>query len=118
MIKTAAIISLFLSAGATFAGQAKIENVTARQAGGTWTFNVTIRHDDSGWDHYADAWTVNTVDGKEIGRRTLAHPHENEQPFTRSLSGVSIPEGTSKVVVRAHDSVHGWSDKTYTVKLK
>ena len=39
--------------------------------------------------------------------RTLLHPHVDEQPFTRSLTGITIPEGTDEVVVRAHDSVHG-----------
>lgn len=101
-----------------WADQAKIENVTARQTGNSWSFDVTIRHPDTGWDHYADGWSVNAPDGSELGFRKLAHPHENEQPFTRSLSGVQIPEGLGEVVIRAHDSVHGWSDQTYTVKLK
>ena len=100
------------------ADQAKIERVTARQSGSGWSFNVTIRHPDTGWEHYADGWSVNTPDGTELGFRKLAHPHENEQPFTRSLSGVAIPEGINEVVIRARDSVHGWSDATYTVKLK
>lgn len=38
--------------------------------------------------------------------RELAHPHVHEQPFTRSLDGVEIPEGVEKVTIRAHDSVH------------
>ena len=35
---------------------------------------------------------VCTPDGKVLGYRKLHHPHENEQPFTRSLSGVEIPD--------------------------
>jgi hypothetical protein len=101
-----------------FADQAAIERVSARQSGSSWSFDVTIRHPDSGWDHYADGWSVNAPDGTELGFRKLAHPHENEQPFTRSLSGVAVPDGVNEVVIRARDSVHGWSDKTYTVKLK
>lgn len=111
-------LALALSTSPLAAGQAKIEEVSARQSDGAWSFSVTIRHDDTGWDHYADAWTVNTPDGQEIGRRTLAHPHENEQPFTRSLSGVDVPAGVTEVIIRAHDSVHGWSDQTYKVTLK
>lgn len=118
MKNIALTIALLFPSGVATAGETLVENVTARQSGGAWTFNVTVRHNDSGWDHYADIWTVNTTDGKELGRRVLAHPHENEQPFTRSLSGVDIPAGTSQVVIRAHDTVHGWSSKTYTVKLK
>lgn len=111
-------LALAATVAPAFADQAKIERVMARQSGNTWSFNVTIRHPDTGWDHYADGWSVNTTDGTELGFRKLAHPHENEQPFTRSLSGVTVPDGTSEVVIRAHDSVHGWSDETYTVKLK
>jgi len=109
---------LILTGGTALADQTKIEDAMARKSGNTWTFSVTLRHNDTGWDHYADIWTINTPDGKEIGRRVLAHPHENEQPFTRSLSGVVVPSGVNQVIVRAHDSVHGWSSNTLTVKLK
>jgi hypothetical protein len=114
------LASLALAALAlpAFADQAKVENATARKSGATWTFEVTIRHADTGWDHYADGWAVLAPDGTQLGYRTLHHPHENEQPFTRSLSGVRIPEGVAEVQIRAHDSVHGWSDATYTVRLK
>ena len=99
------------------ADQAQIENATATKSGNSWSFSVTIRHPDTGWDHYADGWSINAPDGTELGYRKLLHPHENEQPFTRSLAGVNVPDGVTEVVVRAHDSVHGWSDKTYTLKL-
>lgn len=100
------------------ADQARVEEATARQSGSGWSFSVTIRHPDTGWDHYADGWAVLSPDGTELGFRKLAHPHETEQPFTRSLSGVQIPDGVSEVHIRAHDSVHGWSDDTFTVRLK
>ncbi|MEM7471640.1 MAG: hypothetical protein AAF340_09845 [Pseudomonadota bacterium] len=103
---------------AAFADQAKVENATAQNSGATWTFEVTISHPDTGWDHYADGWAVLAPDGTELGYRTLHHPHENEQPFTRSLSGVSVPSTLSEVKIRAHDSVHGWSDQLYTLRLK
>ncbi|MEP3347536.1 MAG: hypothetical protein ABJN34_08365 [Litoreibacter sp.] len=112
------VIALGLLSAPAFADQASIEKVAARQAGNGWSFDVTIKHPDSGWDHYADGWSVNAPDGTELGYRKLTHPHENEQPFTRSLSGVTIPDGVKEVIIRAHDSVHGWSDKTYSVKLK
>ncbi len=37
----------------------------------------------------------------------LAHPHVNEQPFTRGVSGIVIPDGLESVLVRGHDKVHG-----------
>jgi len=35
----------------------------------------------------------------------------------RSLSHVKIPQGVNKVMVRAHDSVHGYGGKTMEVKI-
>ncbi|MCB1331294.1 MAG: hypothetical protein KDK28_18385 [Maritimibacter sp.] len=71
------------------------------------TIHVTLAHPDTGWDHYADGWEVVTEDGTALGLRTLVHPHETEQPFTRSLTlDAPLPDGT--VYVRARCSVDGW----------
>ena len=83
----------------------------------TATISVTVRHADTGWDHYADAWEVVGPDGTVYGKRVLYHPHVNEQPFTRSLDGVKIPENVGSVTVRAHDSVHGLGGTETTVKV-
>ncbi|WP_421723386.1 hypothetical protein [Bauldia sp.] len=101
------------------AGEADvIEAVATPEAGGTWRFDVTVRHADEGWDHYADAWEVRLPDGTVLGTRTLLHPHENEQPFTRSLRGVAIPDDAETVEVYARDSVHGWGGAVVTVILE
>ena len=84
---------------------------------GQYRFSVTVRHADEGRDHYADRWEVLHPDGTLLGTRTLYHPHVDEQPFTRELSGVSIPDDITTVVVRAHDAVHGFSGVTQTVTL-
>ena len=78
---------------------------------------MTVRHADTGWDHYANRWDVLAPDGTILGTRTLFHPHENEQPFTRSLTGVSIPDGVTSVTIRAHDSLHGASGREFTVGI-
>ncbi|MEM1352393.1 MAG: hypothetical protein AAGF27_08605, partial [Pseudomonadota bacterium] len=84
-----AVFTLFLLAGIACAEEPNIESVTVRQASdGTWRFDVTISHPDTGWDHYANGWRVLDMDGNELGMRELVHPHVEEQPFTRSLSGV------------------------------
>ena len=80
-------------------------------------FTVTLVHTDEGWDHYADRWEILRLDGEVLATRTLLHPHVHEQPFTRSLGGISIPEGVDKVIVRAHDSVHGYGVKEIQVAL-
>ncbi len=83
----------------------------------TCRFEVTLAHADTGWDHYADQWRVLDGDGNVLGVRTLAHPHVNEQPFTRSLDGVKIPAGVERVFVDARDSVHGRSGNKLELTL-
>ncbi len=56
-------------------------------------------------------------DGSVLGTRVLLHPHETEQPFTRSLGVVKIPEAVRQVTLRAHDRVHGYGGKEVTVAL-
>ncbi|MFQ6549966.1 hypothetical protein AADZ90_018625 [Aestuariibius sp. 2305UL40-4] len=103
---------------ATLAAEAPvIENATAERTGDTWRFDVTISHPDTGWDHYADGWEVLDANGNSLGLRTLFHPHVEEQPFTRSLTGVEIPDGTTSVFIRARCSVDGWSDERVEVSL-
>ena len=112
-------LALLLAAVPAQAGPADVLEVEAvPEAGGTWTFNVTVAHTDEGWSHYADRWEVVAPDGRLLGTRTLLHPHVREQPFTRSLSGVVIPEGVTRVIIRAHDKVHGLGGAEVTVELK
>ncbi|MDZ4095549.1 MAG: hypothetical protein U1D35_11680 [Paracoccaceae bacterium] len=85
--------------------------------GGAWTFDVTLAHPDTGWDHYADAWEILAPDGSRLGIRDLAHPHEAEQPFTRSLAGVIIPEGIQHVLIHPRCTVDGWAGASYTLTL-
>ncbi len=99
------------------AGDVEIVQTRFRLIGNEWSVEVTLRHGDTGWDHYADAWRVVGGDGAVLGTRTLYHPHENEQPFTRSLGGVAIPSDMSTVYVEAHDKVHGWSPQRVQVDL-
>lgn len=110
--------ALGLGSERAWSGEADVVDVTAtRAADGTWRFDVTVAHDDEGWDHYADRWEVVAPDGTVLATRTLLHPHVDEQPFTRSLSGVTIDPGLSEVTVRAHDSVHTLGGTEKSVRL-
>ena len=102
------LLPLLLLAAPAAADLPTVEGAVATQGPGGWTFAVTVRHADEGWEHHADAWAILALDGTELGRRVLAHPHVDEQPFTRSGSGIAVPGGTTQVIVRAHDGVHGW----------
>jgi hypothetical protein len=92
--------------------------------GSVWIFHVTVEHPDTGWEDYADGWDVLTPDGTVLKpdpdspfTRLLLHPHENEQPFTRSQSGITIPPGVTQVRVRAHDLVDGYGGREIVVDL-
>lgn len=101
------------------AGEADVVAARAEQStDGAWRFEVTVAHEDEGWDHYADLWQVLTPDGAVLGERVLAHPHVDEQPFTRSLNGVTIPDGTDRVEIRARDSVHGFGGRSVSIELR
>lgn len=111
------IFPLLLIAAVAEAGEPAVTEATATVSGATWRFDVTVVHGDTGWEHYADAWRVVGPDGTVYGTRTLLHPHVNEQPFTRSLSGVAIPDTVDSVTIEARDSVHGWGSTTIVVRL-
>ncbi len=109
-------LALLLLSTASLADEVRIVEVRVA-CPGSCTFTVTLEHADTGWDHYANQWDVMTLDDKVLGTRVLYHPHENEQPFTRSLSGVTIPQGVSQVKVRAKDTVHGYSQQEFVVDI-
>ncbi|WP_251418393.1 hypothetical protein [Lutimaribacter degradans] len=94
-----------------------IERAEAARSGMGWRFDVTLSHPDSGWDHFADGWEVLTPDGTRLAIRVLHHPHVKEQPFTRSLSNVMLPDGLREVQIRARCSVDGWVGKPVTLTL-
>lgn len=96
----------------------------AQLADGTWRFDVTVAHPDTGWEDYADGWDVVLPDGSVVKpkpagpfTRLLVHPHVDEQPFTRGQSGIRIPAKVTTVTVRAHDLVDGWGGKVVVVDL-
>jgi hypothetical protein len=112
------ILLLFFSCP-LFAGNVEVVSAQIDKTGnGQYHIQVTLRHADTGWEHYANAWRVLAPDGSLLGERILYHPHVNEQPFTRSLSGVSIPAGTAHVEIEGEDSKHGPSKQRLRIELK
>lgn len=77
-------------------------------ADGTWTFSVTLSSPYDSPEQYADAWRVVSPDGTELGFRLLTHDHATEQPFTRSHSGIEIPDGITSVTIEGRDQANGW----------
>ncbi len=112
-------IAIVLSGfGPLNANEVKIVSASfAACEGNCWEVSVTLLHDDEGWDHYADEWRIVDGGGDVIGRRVLYHPHVDEQPFTRSLKRVVIPEKAGLLYLEAHDKIHGWTKDRLKVDL-
>lgn len=106
------------SASSVLADDPQVLDVKVTKAGMVWNVSVTLRHDDTGWDHYADGWEVLDARGQRLGFRKLMHPHVEEQPFTRSLHGLVVPDGTREIFIRTRCSHHGWYSKLTRVELK
>lgn len=123
MLKPALVLGIAgvfaaLAAGPAQAGEADVVSVTVAETGTRiYRFDVTVRHEDSGWEHYADRWDVLAPDGRILATRKLLHPHENEQPFTRSLNAVRISPDIARVTVRAHDNVHDYGGAEQTIDM-
>jgi len=113
MMGACALLSAYAMAGEADVIQVKVKETHS----GVWRFAVTVRHADTGWKHYANNWEVLSLEGERLATRVLAHPHVNEQPFTRSLSGVKIPDNITEVIVRARDSEHEYGGETMRVNL-
>lgn len=102
-------MAFILCGSAAFADAPVITAATAVDG----RFSVTLTHPDTGWDHYADGWRVEDADGTVLGLRVLAHPHVNEQPFTRSLMiDGPLPD---VVYIRARDSIDGWAKAVFEI---
>jgi hypothetical protein len=119
MMRLAALVLVGLVlAGPAFAGEANVTDAkVAHRSGRIFDFDVTVRSRDTGWDRYADRIEVLGPDGKVLGTRVLEHPHEDEQPFTRDVYGVTIPGGIAEVTIRAHFKPVGFDGATLKVAL-
>lgn len=112
LTKSACVLAVGVLASPALADAPIVENVVYSGD----RFSVTLSHGDTGWDDYADGWRVELADGTILGTRVLAHPHVEEQPFTRS-SNITVPAGVTEVFIRASDNVGGWSENTTRFRL-
>lgn len=94
-------------------------DATATQADdGTWTIAATLSSPYDSPERYADGWRVIGPDGTEFGQRLLTHDHADEQPFTRTHSGVVIPPDIDVVTIQGRDQISGWGGLTFEVALQ
>lgn len=91
--------------------------VATQSDDGSWRFDVTLSSPYDSPERYADAWRVVGPDGTTYGERILGHDHANEQPFTRSQSGIEIPAEVEAVTIQGRDQVNGWGGQTFDLTL-
>lgn len=92
-------------------------DATAQRTDDTWTISATLSSPYDTPERYADAWRVLGSDGEVYAERILTHDHANEQPFTRSKSGVEIPAGVSVIVIEGRDLEFGYGGDTFELTL-
>lgn len=89
----------------------------AEQDGDTWTVSATLSSPYDTPERYADAWRVVGPDGTVYGERILTHDHASEQPFTRSESGIEIPDDVTSVTIEGRDLEFGYGGETFELSL-
>ncbi len=105
------LLNMFFIASFAQAGDVLIKDIKTIKQGDNYTINVTIQHDDTGWNHYANKWEVLDEKGNILASRVLAHPHINEQPFTRGISNVKIDKKITIITIKAYDLDGNFSKK-------
>lgn len=84
---------------------------------GIWTFTVTMTSPYDTPERYADGWRVLGPDCTVYGVHTLTHDHADEQPFTRTQSGVEIPDTVDRVTIEGRDQHNGFGGSVRTITL-
>ncbi len=95
--------------GATYPDVTAVE---IAEDGQTYRVDVTISSPYDSPERYADGWRVLDEEGKVLGEMELAHDHASQQPFTRSQTGLQIPENVTVVTVEGRDSENGYGGAT------
>ena len=93
-------------------------SATVKHRGGNqFDFEVTVSSPYDSPERYADGFRVMEINGNVLGERMLFHDHADEQPFTRDLRGVIIPQGVTMVVIQSRDQKYGYGGKQVEVLI-
>lgn len=91
--------------------------VLAGDSDGGWSLDVTLSSEYDSPERYADGWRVLDADGEVLGEHTLTHDHADEQPVTRTQTGLEIPDGVDVVTVEGRDSENGYGGARLKVEV-
>jgi hypothetical protein len=87
------------------------------KGGGRFDVAVTMTSPYDTATRYADAFRIVTLDGAQLGIFVFAHDHATEQPFTRALSNVAVPESIKTIRIEGRDMVSGYGGRFMEVVL-
>ncbi len=85
---------------------------------GIFTATVTVSSPYDTPERYADGWRVlKAGTGDVLGTHMLDHDHADEQPFSRTQSGLKIPDDVDSVTVQGRDKDNGFGGETVTIDV-
>lgn len=115
----AATASASSSATSSTANAEHPDVLAAELSGGgdSYSLSVTMSSEYDSPDRYADGWRVLDPEGNELGTWELGHDHAGEQPFTRTQTGLEIPDGVDHVTIEGRDQANGYGGATVTVQV-
>lgn len=87
------------------------------RGGRTFDVDVTVSSAYDTPERYADGWRVLNPAGDVLGTHELTHDHQSEQPFTRTQSGLTIPDGVTQITVEGRDQQYGFGGKKATAQV-
>lgn len=87
-------------------------------SGDTWSLDVTVSSPYDSPERYADGWRVLAPDETVLGEHELMHDHAGEQPFTRTQTGLEIPEDVEEIAVEGRDLENGYGGETVTIPVE
>lgn len=94
-----------------------VQEAELERSGDTWSLSVTISSPYDSPERYADGWRVLAPNGDVLGKHELMHDHANEQPFTRTQSGLEIPQDVQEITVEGRDLENGYGGETVTIPV-
>ncbi|WP_205543937.1 hypothetical protein [Rubrobacter indicoceani] len=86
-------------------------------SGDEYTLDVTVSSPYDSPERYADGWRVLSPDGTVLGEHQLTHDHAGQQPFTRTQTGLEVPDGVEEITVEGRDQANGYGGDTVTIPV-
>lgn len=100
------------------AGPANIAMVKITGIESSMTIEVVLKHDDDGWEHYADSVAIFTTAGEKLANVAIKRPHAGHDYISVRLNNLDLPEGTEALIIKGNCSIDGWVGQPVTVSLR